>query len=279
MIITKEDNLFFIVTALILLGVFILSIRIRDYSSRMLGKTYANVRVDERSCFILGISFSLIWFIGRHISNSPEVDATIDGFLLPSILSWMLFVTCVVGKACNGYKFQNGELVFRRMFAKKTVGKDDVRNIILSTARGRYSRFGKPSKKSWCKTIWPNPFITLESAETTQLLYTPRPGLWEVSHQEAKEWSKEYNHYIYGFLYDPNNPPDCLFENYTGKIYISYSLLSMYCDEFFAFLEKNNIRKDQVSIIKDKTTYEEFPREVDEAYVDKRIQEFFGKES
>ena len=257
MIITKEDNLFFIVTALILLGVFILSIRIRDYSSRMLGKTYSNVRVDERSCFILGISFSLIWFIGRHISNSPEVDATIDGFLLPSILSWMLFVTCVVGKACNGYKFQNGELVFRRMFAKKTVGKDDVRNIILSTARGRYSRFGKPSKKSWSKTIWPNPFITLESAETTQLLYTPRPGLWEVSHQEAKEWSKEYNHYIYGFLYDPNNPPD----------------------EFFAFLEKNNIRKDQVSIIKDKTTYEEFPREVDEAYVDKRIQEFFGKES
>ena len=278
MIITKEDNLFFIVTALILLGVFILSIRVKDYSFRMLG---GRIRVVERNSFILGITLSLIWFIGRHISNNPEVAAKIDMFWPLSWFPWMLFVTCVVWKAYNGYKFQNGELVFRRMFAKKTVGKDDIRNIILSTAWGRGFRLGKPEKikNSWRTTVWPYPFLTLESAETPQMLDTPRPGKWEVEELEVREWSKEYNHYIYGFLYDPNNPPDCLFENYTGKIYISYSLLSMYCDEFFAFLEKNNIRKDQVSIIKDKTTYEEFPRGVDEAYVDKRIQEFFGKES
>ena len=273
---SKEDLLVFVVLAIILLGVFILSVAFKDYSSRFQMEA-SNKPI--KWLFRLACIFTAVWIIGHIIAKTPEADAWAGMLFLWPMVLWLFWILAVLTKVCSGYRFQDEQLVFHRWYIKHTITQEDIGNIVLSTARGRYGYlFGKRATKNRRDSArWPYPFITLESSETIQLC-TMVASFYkgEISSFQVYEYSKSYNHFLYGFLYDPNNPPDWIFENYKGKLYITFSILALYVDEMFAFLEKNGIRKEQVTIIRDRSDYTYFAREVDESYVDRRIKEYYG---
>ena len=273
---SKEDLLVFVVLAIVLLGVFILSVAFRDYSSRYQMEA-SNKPI--KWLFRLACIFTAVWIIGHIIAKTPEADAYAGMLFLWPMVLWFFWIFAVLTKVCSGYRFQDKQLIFRRWYIKHTIKQEDIGNIVLSTARGRYGFLcGKRATKNRKdSTRWSYPFITLESSETIQLC-TKAASYYksEISSFQVYEYSKSYNHFLYGFLYDPNNPPDWIFDNYKGKLYITYSILALYVDEIFAVLEKNGIRKEQVTILRDKSDYTYFAREVDESYVDRRIKEYYG---
>ena len=274
---SKEDLLVFVILAIVLLGVFALSVAFKDYSSRFQMEA-SNKPI--KWLFRLACIFTAVWIIGHIVAKTPEADAGAGMLFIWPMVLWFFWIFAVLAKVCSGYRFQDEQLIFHRWYIKHTITQKDIGNIVLSTARGRRYRylFGKRATKNRRDSArWPYPFITLESSETIQL-WTKATSLYnsEISDFRVYEYSKGYNHFLYGFLYDPNNPPDWIFENYKGKLYITYSILALYVDEMFAFLEKNGIRKEQVTILRDKSDYTYFAREVDESYVDRRIKEYYG---
>ena len=167
----------------------------------------------------------------------------------------------------TGYRYDNDGIVIRKCFSENRFSAGDIKAITLSVAYGHWYYLGQAKKLFW---FWNYPWITLSIREPYHLVYNNYHS--EISGQYIDRILKADGDFLYGFAYNRDNKPDWIFKNFTGKIYITYSLISRYCDEFFEFIDHNCIAKKQIVVIYDKGNYNSFPRKIDFNYVDSRIK-------
>lgn len=184
-----------------------------------------------------------------------------------AFICWACWLYEIINVCTTGYRYGNEEIVIRKGFFENRISTDDIKSITLSVAYRHWYYLGQAKKVFW---LWNYPWITLSVKEPCHLAYNNYHA--ELSGQYIDRILKADGDLLYGFAYNRDNKPDWIFKNYTGKIYITYSLIARYCDEFFEYIDHNCITKDQIVIIYDKGNYNSFPRKIDFNYVDSRIK-------